>query len=215
MAMVVSSLRTTLFTPSLAKIPLDLLITAVTAPESEAHFDYQRLETLGDTVLKFTVGLQLLAEYPHWHEGYLSRKKDHSVSNARLAKEAHAKCLYRWIIRMRFPAQKWKPEYTTSPMKETRVQQGTTDIDGKETTGENQQLSTKMLADVVESLIGAAYLHGGFDLAVECCQLFGLGLAWDRILCRVQTILSRVESTDNLPTQTTAVEQILGYKFQR
>jgi dsRNA-specific ribonuclease len=71
------------------------------------------------------------------------------------------------------------------------------------------------LYDVVESLIGAAYLHGGFDLAIECCQLFGLGLVWDRILCRVQTILSRVKSTDNFPTQTTAVERMLGYNFQR
>jgi len=62
MAMIVSSLRTALLTPSLAKIALHLLTTAVTTPAAGAHFDYQRLETLGDTVLKFAAGLQLLAD---------------------------------------------------------------------------------------------------------------------------------------------------------
>lgn len=68
--------------------------------------------------------------------------------------------------------------------------------------------------DLVESLIGAAYLHGGFDLAVESCRLFGLGLVWDRISSRVQTILSPVECTDDFPTQIFDVERMLGYNFK-
>lgn len=100
MALTAESLRSTLFTESpLFDIPLPLLIVATTAPVSGEKHNYQRLETLGDTVLKFVVGIQLLAEYPLWHEGYLSRKKDHAVSNVRLAKEDIAKGVYRWIIR--------------------------------------------------------------------------------------------------------------------
>jgi hypothetical protein len=69
--------------------------------------------------------------------------------------------------------------------------------------------------DVVEALIGAAYLHGGFDLGIECAQLFGLGLVWEKLSLRVHCILSRVETTDNFPTQTTDVERMLGYDFHR
>lgn len=148
-AMTISSLRENILTPSLARISFKLLITAITAPVSGAPFDYQRLEILGDTVLKFTVGLQLLAEYPHWHEGYLTKKKDHAVSNASLAREALGKGLYRWIIRDRFLAQKWKPEYLSSTVEELHLSQGSADTEEKEqSTKESQQLSTKILADV-------------------------------------------------------------------
>lgn len=133
-AMTVSSLRAELLTSNLARIPFDLLRTAITAPVAQDVVDYQRLEILGDTVLKFIVTMQLLAQFPLWHEGYLAMKKDHIVSNVKLAKEAHSKRLYYWIIRDRFSAQKWKPLYIPAPTDEVQA--------------ELQQLSTKMLADV-------------------------------------------------------------------
>jgi dsRNA-specific ribonuclease len=151
MAMTVSSLRTTLLTPLLADIPFHLLQAAITAPVSQERVNYQRMETLGDTVLKFVVGVQLLAEYPLWHEGYLTKKKDHTVSNFKLAKEAHAKALYRWIIREPFTAQKWKPHYFTVLADGSNpevVSSGSKDVEN----GSDQQLSTKMLADVGVSL---------------------------------------------------------------
>ena len=151
-ALTVSSLRMTLLTPSLAAIPLHLLQAAITAPVSQEPVHYQRLETLGDTVLKFVVGVQLLAEYPLWHEGYLTKKKDHSVSNFRLAKDAHRTGLYRWIIRDRFLAQKWKPEY----LNKAEV----LNTSGVENDSDNfLQLSTKMLADVGVSLLPSSRIN--------------------------------------------------------
>ena len=97
------SMRKKLFTSSpMFDIPISLLRTAVTAPAAGEKLNYQRMETLGDTVLKIIAGIQLLAEYPLWHEGYLTKKKDHTVSNVRLAKQDIAKGLYCWIIRGRF-----------------------------------------------------------------------------------------------------------------
>jgi dsRNA-specific ribonuclease len=154
LAMTVASLRRTLLTPTLAGIPLSLLQAAITAPVSQEPLNYQRLETLGDTVLKFIVGIQLLAEYPLWHEGYLTKKKDHSVSNYRLAKEAHAKKLYRWIIRNRFLAQKWKPEYFLSQTEGKKPEWDSNNSqDVERISDDNQELSTKMLADVGMSLM--------------------------------------------------------------
>lgn len=150
-ATTVSSLRATLLTPTLAKIPLDLLRTAITAPVAKDATDYQRLEILGDTVLKFIVGVQLLARYPLWHEGYLTKKKDHAVSNSRLAKEAHSKGLYRWIIRDRFLAQKWIPRYIMDPQNDNDImdiESSNISVEAGETSNDSQQLSTKMLADV-------------------------------------------------------------------
>lgn len=76
-----------------------------------------------------------------------------------------------------------------------------------------QQLSTKVLADVVESLIGAAYLHGGFDLAVDCGQMFGLGLPWQKLPVRIEAMLSTIQRPDGFPSQITDVERMLGYNF--
>ena len=102
MILTAHSLRSNLFASSpIFDVPISLLRIAVTAPAAGEKLNYQRMETLGETVLKIITGIQLLAEYPLWHEGYLSKKKDHTVSNVRLAKQDIAKGFYRWIIRGR------------------------------------------------------------------------------------------------------------------
>ena len=73
-----------------------------------------------------------------------------------------------------------------------------------------------VLADVVESLIGAAYLHGGFSLGFECIKFFDLGLKWEPLPVRIEQILSRIEAElDCYPSQLGDVERMLGYTFKR
>ncbi|KAG6876294.1 hypothetical protein C0993_004231 [Termitomyces sp. T159_Od127] len=215
----VSSLRDKLFTSTpLYDIPDSLLLTAMTAPVSGEPSNYQRLETLGDTVLKFVAGIQLLAEYPLWHEGYLSRKKDHAVANVRLAKENINKTLFHWIVRDRMLGKKWKPDYIVPDVTAKTETQATIPIDRKnnEKKGKKEQeLSTKVLADVVESLIGAAYLHGGFDLGYHCARYFDMGLKWKPLPRRIESLLARMEMEDEYPSQLQVVERILGYTFER
>lgn len=67
----------------------------------------------------------------------------------------------------------------------------------------------------VEALIGASYIYGGFDLAIECCAFFDLGLKWDLLPRRVDSIISRVELTDNVPAHIKNVEKMLKYPFKR
>lgn len=79
-----------------------------------------------------------------------------------------------------------------------------------------QELSTKMLADVVESLIGAAYEHGGFELAIECAQLFHLGIDnWENIPTCIEKSLSHVEPLHDVPPELDLVENMLGYRFSK
>ncbi|KAI0357487.1 P-loop containing nucleoside triphosphate hydrolase protein [Trametes cingulata] len=231
-ALTVDALRTSLFVKTpVSSVPLPLLLTAITAPISQELTHYQRLETLGDTVLKFITSNQLYGEFPLWHEGYLSRKKDHAVANSNLAKEAVQKGLYKWIIRDRFVPRKWKPHYTSlvqtspaEPVTEAQPEAGNQvngaggnaegGKDGKDRKKKAEELSTKMLADVVESLIGAAYEHGGFDLAIECVKRFGLGLSWKKLPERLEQ-MHKVEDLDDLPEQLGLVEQMLNYQFKR
>ncbi|KAE9404030.1 P-loop containing nucleoside triphosphate hydrolase protein [Gymnopus androsaceus JB14] len=283
------SLRSNLFTDRspLSMIPNSLLITALCAPVSGEPKNYQRLETLGDTVLKFVVSLQLLAEYPLWLEGYLSRKKDHAVSNVRLAKENVTRELYKWIIRDRMLGRKWKPLYIsnlqTDASKESspkpRIQSETDAMDiepqsnphserppkrdeqediimasadnptssedalkddmeirrkkkkeeRKEKKKNSQELSTKVLADVVESLIGAAYIYGGFSFGYECTKFFQLNLnSWQPLPDRISSILERSDESFTtllsnspfleevqFPAQLSNVEKLIGYTFLR
>ncbi|OBZ68881.1 Dicer-like protein 2 [Grifola frondosa] len=196
------------------------LLVAVTAPVSQEALNYQRLETLGDTVLKFIVSLQLFADNPLWHEGYLSRRKDHVVANSSLAKEAIDKRLYQWILRDRFVPRKWKPHYhseasSDDSKEDTEPTEAVSDSRDKKKNKKAEDLSTKMLADVVESLIGAAYEHGGFDLAIDCAQIFGLGISWQKLPLRMERILANTENLDDLPPELNLVESMLGYQFSR
>ncbi|KAH9978359.1 P-loop containing nucleoside triphosphate hydrolase protein [Russula compacta] len=222
MVSTVSSMRDTLFrgTP-LAEIPLHLLLTATTAPVAQEPNNYQRLETLGDTTLKYAVSIQLLSANPLWHEGYLSRRKDHAVSNVNLAKAAMARQLYKWIIRDRFVPKRWKPRRASDPsgllFEETPSlnQSGMTEKQ-KRRAKVAWNLSTKVLADVVEALIGAAYVHGGFALGIECMKVFDLGLkSWSPLPECIDAMCSRVTDFGPYPAQIATVESILGYTFRR
>ena len=223
MASTASSLRDTLFGETiLATIPLDLLMTAITTPSAQECSNYQRLETLGDTTLKYAVSIQLLSAHPLWHEGYLARRKDHAVSNANLAKMAIHRKLYKWIIRNFFVPKKWKPRRASDPaaliLEETPSQSpDTSGMTEKQKRRANvaRNLSTKVLADVVEALIGAAYLYGGFAMGIECMRVFDLGLSWRPLPECIDAMYSRITDFKHYPTQIDVVESILGYTFRR
>ena len=223
MANTVSSMRDTLFigTP-LVQIPLNLLLTAITMPAAQERSHYQRLETLGDIILKYAASIQLLSAHPFWHEGYLARRKDHAVSNANLAKMAIKRKLYKWIIRDVFMPKKWKPRRASDPAALVFDETPQSSPNMAEMTEKQKRrvsvarnLSTKVLADVVEALIGAAYLHGGFAMGIECMRVFDLDLSWRPLPECIDAMYSRVIDLDYYPTQIAVVESILGYTFRR
>ncbi|PYH87763.1 dicer-like protein 2-1 [Aspergillus ellipticus CBS 707.79] len=133
------------------------VITAITAPSAQSVTNYQRYEFFGDSILKFTVSCQLFFDHPNWHEGYLSVRRDEIVQNPRLARAALESGLDAFIMNKIFAPRKWNP-----PLISTKL----------DTPSARRMLSTKVLADVVEALIGAAYIDGGFPLAQTCMQRF-------------------------------------------
>ncbi|CAK5269354.1 unnamed protein product [Mycena citricolor] len=218
LTLTVESIKETLFSGTrIAGVPRNLLTEALCAPTAQEQVNYQRMETLGDTVLKFMASIQLLAEYPLWHEGYLTQKMGHSVSNVRLAKANLQHELFKWIIRDRLLGRKWKPRYFSTDVAQMDVQDTPVMKNGplarkKKEKKNSGELSTK---GKWPSLIGAVYLHGGFDYALECASFFDLNIKWEPLPQRIETLLSRVETATELPKQVDYVEQMLGYTFER
>ena len=119
---------------------LPLLEQALTHPSARADcgFDYNRLEYFGDSILKHTTEMQVLAQHVTWPEAYLTVERDRIVRNSNLAKAAVAAGLDKYILTKMFTGTKWWPTYTS----ELLAQQVQTRL-----------VSTKTLADVVEALI--------------------------------------------------------------
>lgn len=143
----------------LRKIPslrLPTIAEAITSPPVQWTTDYQRLEFLGDAVLKYGICIQLFHNYPLWPEGELTQYKAHLVSNISLTDAALRAGLEKYIFVKALMARKWTvPTLTTAKSLPAAPK---------------REFSVKMAADVLEALIGAAYVDGG-----------GMSLAWSMI----------------------------------
>jgi ribonuclease III len=117
-----------------------LLAEALTHPSlgheaQRYHFDYQRLEFLGDAVLQLVITEYLFRNFRLEAEGQLTKLRSRLVSREALKAHAVALDLGGYILLGR----------------------------GEETSGGRERTST--LADAFEALIGALYLDGGLDVA--------------------------------------------------
>jgi dsRNA-specific ribonuclease len=137
---------------------LSVIVEALSASSACDTNNYQRLEHIGDVILKFIIVSQLFAVHHNWHEGYLSQAKDTFVANRRLAQAAIRNGLDQYILSRPFAPRKWIPPYIPELLEPQPLQK--------------RSLSKKVLADVVEALIGAAYVDGGLPRAAKCVRAF-------------------------------------------
>lgn len=134
---------------------LEPIAVAITTPATQSGISYQRYEMIGDTVLKYVVSRWLFQKNPAWDEGRLSAERDKYVCNKYLAQAALSSGLDSFIVTQRLVMRHWNaPRLTESH-----------DLFSGE-----RQMSSKILADVTEALIGAAYLDGGIDKAERCVR---------------------------------------------
>jgi dsRNA-specific ribonuclease len=180
---------------------ISLVVTAISASSAGEETNYQRLEFLGDSMLKMYTSLQLLAEQPLWHEGYLSARKDQIVSNSSLARAALQLGLDKFIITKRFVGRKWRPPYVR-------------DIIDSEDANSKREISSKVLADVVEALIGAANIDGGAPKALACIRAFLPEVSWQPLEERVAIVFQRAPH-EMLPPHFEPLEGLIGYTFNR
>ncbi|KAJ3158123.1 Dicer-like protein 1 [Geranomyces michiganensis] len=122
---------------------IDDIQSALTAPVTQSVDNYERFETYGDSFLKVHQTVHLFASQPTWHEGLLSQARNHLERNSALRARASKLHLERFISGTPLTRRAWVP-----PLQN----------DGG---GLVQRFSDKMVADVVEALIGACVHTGG------------------------------------------------------
>ncbi|KAI9776190.1 MAG: Dicer-like protein 2 [Geoglossum umbratile] len=181
---------------------LKLVITAISASSAREDTNYQRLEFFGDSILKLCTSIQLMAVNPNWHEGYLSAKKDRAVANSRLARAACETGLHRFIHTKSFTGRKWSPLYISDLLKEQGV-------------SAKREVSTKILADVVEALIGAAFLDGGFEKALKCLNIFLPEMAWQPRQFSNNALYEAAMLGVSIPVHFEDLEKLIGYEFTK
>jgi dsRNA-specific ribonuclease len=163
---------------------------------------YQRLEFFGDCILKLFTSVQLMVDHPNWPEGFLTQEKGIRVSNATLDAITRRIGLDKYIITDAFKSTKWRPLYIHEVL-------------GKhEAPGVLR--SSKTLADVIESLIGAAFMDDGLDGALSCTKLFFPQFQWLSLEEAMRHLNSAATTTRNGLSQPhlEGLEKLLGYTFR-
>lgn len=186
--------------PSLEIEDLRLIIMATSTPAAQERENYQRLEFIGDSLLKFFTSLTLMAQHLNWHEGVLSGKKDHVVSNGNLSFSACRVGLPKYIRSIQYASKKWRPPYISDSLQNSE---------------ETREMSTKTLADVVEALIGAAYLDGGEEKILACLAVFLPEISWVPLSQHHGNLGKSYELDVKFPPNFTQVEQLINHTFHR
>nr|CAG4716333.1 unnamed protein product [Naegleria fowleri] len=128
---------------------LNLLQEAITAKRTNLKINYEKLEFFGDTILKYITCKKLFFSFPDLPPGQLSRLKQQLVSNEHLANAFMRSNLEHFILTE--PLSHGLVVNNLVPFSENNFE------DWEEM--RNQDMKKKVLADVVESIIGFCYLQ--------------------------------------------------------
>lgn len=88
-------------------------------------------------------------------------------------------------------------------------------LDLNEVNSRERHVSTKMPADVIESLIGTAFISGGLEKATECIALFLTEAKWQSIDLSRSLLLANAANDIPLPFSMRPVESLIGYTFSK
>ncbi|KAF9212827.1 Dicer-like protein 1 [Podila verticillata] len=142
-------------------VALDSLQVALTTSSANRDYNYERLELLGDSFLKFSITIRLYIVNPANTEGELHMHRIRVISNTALLSHCLQLEFFRRITSAPFHRKDWRPcqflvDHT--PWDDERV----------------HTLSNKTLADIVEAILGAAFLSGGHEVAFNAAKHLGI-----------------------------------------
>ncbi|KAJ6856646.1 hypothetical protein NC651_038337 [Populus alba x Populus x berolinensis] len=189
-------------------IPSSLILEAITTLRCCESFSMERLELLGDSVLKYAVSCHLFLKYPNKHEGQLSSWRSGAVCNSTLHKlgtdckvqVSETKCsafltCQGYILDSPFDPRRWtapgqKSVRTPVPCKcgvdtlevplDRKFQTESAIVKvGKPCDSGHRWMGSKTISDCVESVIGAYYVSGGLIAAIHVMKWFGINAELD------------------------------------
>ena len=188
--------------PAVQTSSLELILTAITASSASDTMNYQRIEFLGDCILKFCTSLQLMAQRESWPESYLTAAKEKLISNRSLTKVSISHAFSRFIVTKGIKFAKWRPQLVRKFCTPT-------------STGERNLRSAKVQADVVEALIGASFVEGGMANALTLLKHLIPQNGWYEHDNAVAKLYGLVPKGFIQYLQDNKLEDLLGYSFNR
>ncbi|XP_021666513.2 endoribonuclease Dicer homolog 3 isoform X2 [Hevea brasiliensis] len=209
-------------------IPSSLMLEAITTLRCSETFSMERLELLGDSVLKYAISSDLFLRYPTKHEGQLSARRIQAVCNSALHKLGISLKLQGYIRDSAFNPRCWvapgqRPAYYI-PCK-CGVDTLEVPLDAKFQTEDpkikiaiccsmgHRWICSKTISDCVEAIVGAYYVSGGLIAAVHVMKWLGMDVEFDPSL--VDEAISSASLRSYMPkeNEVTSLESKLGYTF--
>uniref|UniRef100_A0A0E0M8Z7 Uncharacterized protein n=1 Tax=Oryza punctata TaxID=4537 RepID=A0A0E0M8Z7_ORYPU len=175
-------------------IPVTLILEAITTLRCCETFSLERLELLGDSVLKYVVGCDLFLRYPIKHEGQLSDMRSKAVCNATLHKHGIWRSLQGYVRDNAFDPRRWVAPGQISlrpfpcncgidtafvPSNRRYIRDDPSFVVGKPCDRGHRWMCSKSISDSVEALVGAYYVGGGIAAALWVMRWFGIDIKSD------------------------------------
>ncbi|KAH0922625.1 hypothetical protein HID58_022643, partial [Brassica napus] len=208
------------------------VLEALTTLTSAEAFSMERLELLGDSVLKYVVSCSLYLKYPNKDEGQLSRERQSIISNSNLHRLATDRKLQGYIRNGAFEPRRWTAPGQCSlfpvpckcgidsrevPLEPRFFTENMTIKIGKACDMGHRWTVSKSVSDCAEALIGAYYVSGGLTAALHMMKWLGFDVEFDREL--VNEAINRVSlrcyipKDDELTELETKIRREFSSKF--
>ncbi|XP_061353511.1 endoribonuclease Dicer homolog 3-like isoform X2 [Gastrolobium bilobum] len=210
------------------QIPSSLILEALTTMKCSESFSMERLELLGDSVLKYAVSCHLFLRYPEKHEGQLSEWRSCLTSNSALHRFGTDRKLQGYIRDSAFEPRRWVApgQHCIHPVpcgcdvdtfqvpldKRFQTDEPTVKV-GKCCDRGHRWMCSKTIADCVEALIGVYYVRGGHTAALHVMQWLGIDVGLDPQLVHKAITRASIRSFVPKADDVKALELKLGYEF--
>ncbi|KAK7363560.1 hypothetical protein VNO77_05706 [Canavalia gladiata] len=209
-------------------IPSSLILEALTTSRCIENFSMERLELLGDSVLKYAVSCHLFLKYPKKHEGQLSDRRRWAVCNSTLHKLGTDRKLQGYIRDSAFEPRRWiapgqrcihsvrcdcgletleVPSNVKFHTEDPKV------VVGKMCDMGHRWMCSKTISDCVEALIGAYYVGGGLFASLHVMKWLGIDAELE--LSLVDEVISAASLRTYVPKESgiASLEEKIGYEF--
>ncbi|KAK7256023.1 hypothetical protein RIF29_29454 [Crotalaria pallida] len=210
------------------QIPISLVLEALTTLKCCESFSMERLELLGDSVLKYAVSCHLFLRYPEKHEGQLTDWRSCLISNSTLHRLGTDRKLQGYIRDSAFEPRRWVApgQHCIFPVpcgcgvdtfevpldKKFHTDNQTVKV-GKCCDKGHRWMCSKTIADCVEALIGAYYVGGGYTAALHIMKWLGFDVGLDPLSVHEAITKTSIRSYVPKANDIKGVESKLGYEF--
>ncbi|KAG2602779.1 hypothetical protein PVAP13_5KG708000 [Panicum virgatum] len=208
-----------------------LILEALTTLRCCEDFSMERLELLGDSVLKYAVSSDLFLRFPNKHEGQLSSRRQEIICNATLHRFGIERKIQSYIRDAAFDPRRWCAPGQLSiwpcpcecPVNSEVVTEDIHRIDdksiiiGKACDKGHRWICSKTISDCVEALIGAYYVGGGLRAAFSVLKWLQIEIEFEKDLivkamlsASVRNYLPKVDVVELLEAKINYVFSVKG-----